>query len=325
MAGAGRRQPRVDELQRQRILDAVVEVVAERGAANASVGMVIARAGVSTRTFYEYFDGLEACLIAVLDGGLERVGALAAEAFRAGQGGPWQDGMRAAMAAVLGFFDAEPRLARVLVVETPASGARVREHRERTTAAFRALIVKHTERDVSHASPLAAEGALGSVVSIVGARLIAPEPRPLLGLLGPLMGVIVAPFMDDAAVAREIAQGDRLAREIAAQRASCPSSAGCASPEHERALIPAALRNPRARRARECLLYLARRGGREPGPSNREIGQGVGVGRDAQISTLLARLAAIGLIEKRSSGPGRPNAWRLTALGERVARALEEM
>jgi AcrR family transcriptional regulator len=58
----------------------MVEVAAERGYAGATVGLLVAHAGVSRRTFYECFDGREACVLALLDLGLERVGDLVGSA-----------------------------------------------------------------------------------------------------------------------------------------------------------------------------------------------------------------------------------------------------
>jgi chromosome segregation and condensation protein ScpB len=44
-----------------------------------------------------------------------------------------------------------------------------------------------------------------------------------------------------------------------------------------------------------------------------------------QISKLLSRLRTLGLIENTGPGPvkGEPNAWRLTAKGQRVGQAIE--
>jgi AcrR family transcriptional regulator len=215
-AGTDSRPRRIDTSPWDLILDAVVEVVAEHGVAGASVELAIARAGVSHRTFYELFDGLDECLVAVLDGALQRAAPLVVGAFA--QEGAWWEGMRAALVAMLVFFESEPELAQVCLVEVQAAGALVREHRERIFEAFRALVVERIESEVSHASPLAAEGLHASVIGIVNARLIAPERAPLVELLGPLMGVILGPFMDEAGVAREIERGNELARELLAGR-----------------------------------------------------------------------------------------------------------
>jgi hypothetical protein len=84
--------------------------------------------------------------------------------------------------------------------------------------------------------------------------------------------------------------------------------------------LPAILGNPNARRARECLLFLAD----HPDSSNREIAIGIGVTHQSQISKLLSCLLRESLVAKRSEGVGRRNEWRLTRHGEAMSRALPE-
>jgi hypothetical protein len=93
-----------------------------------------------------------------------------------------------------------------------------------------------------------------------------------------------------------------------------------ARPAQERMpALPATLRNPSARRARECLLFLAA----HSDSSNREIAAGVGVAHASQISRLLSYLGEERLVSKRSRGAGKRNEWRLTSRGEAIALALE--
>jgi len=325
--------------RRERIVAAMMAVAAERGLENTSVKLVSERAGVSTRTFYELFPGgLDDAVVAAIDLGLERVGIIASRALEREDSG--QDGMRAALAAVLSFFDSEPELARVLLVETLKGGPAVVQHREQAVDAFRALVVARIEDEVVHASPLAAEGLLASVMSLVRARLIAGEARPLIELLGPLMGLIVEHVSDRQAAAEEARRAEELARAIQAGEApewALPpprrvpgrdSERGAGPHVHQGAgqdtALPATLANPTAHRLRECLLFLAEHGGREAGPSNREVGAAIGVDHKSQISKLLSRLHDEGLAVKRSIRPGGRNEWRLTPRGEEVARALGE-
>lgn len=56
--------------QRVRLLDAVARVVADKGYGAATVADVIALAGVSRRTFYEHFPGLEDCFLAAYEDGM---------------------------------------------------------------------------------------------------------------------------------------------------------------------------------------------------------------------------------------------------------------
>jgi hypothetical protein len=84
--------------------------------------------------------------------------------------------------------------------------------------------------------------------------------------------------------------------------------------------LPAMLSNPNARRARECLCFLAS----HPGSSNRELATGIGVPHQPQISRLLSQLATESLVVKRSQGVGKRNAWQLTSRGEAMLRILTE-
>jgi DNA-binding IclR family transcriptional regulator len=61
-----------------------------------------------------------------------------------------------------------------------------------------------------------------------------------------------------------------------------------------------------------------------PGASNRAVAAASGIGDEGQASKLLKRLAGLGLIEHtaRDRKPGEANAWRLTARGVEVERAL---
>ncbi len=314
--------------QRERIVTAIVEVVAERGHAGASVGSVVERARVSRRTFYEMFPGgLDDGLVAVMDGALARIGVLVSPRLE-GEGS-WQDGVRGALAALLVFFDSEPALARVCFVETLGAGAVVVEQRERVVRAFRALIVERIEREIAQVPPLVAESVMASVMGIIYARLVDREQESLIGLLGPLMGTVVAPFVvGEETIAEAERRGNDLARKI---RGGDPSWSQPEQPTERDAgsgvgaVFPAALAIPTTRRLRECLLYLAEqdgRGGRGSGPSNREIAAAIGVGHKSQISKLLSQLQDEGLALKHSVGPGGPNEWRLTPRGEEIARAL---
>ena len=82
--------------------------------------------------------------------------------------------------------------------------------------------------------------------------------------------------------------------------------------------LPDILRDPRARRARLCMIYVLA----QPGASNRQIASAAGIARSAQASRLLARLSSLGLLDKREGSPGGPNAWVVTPLGRRVTEVL---
>ncbi len=305
---------------RERILRAMVEVAAEHGFAGASVKLVTSRAGVSSRTFYEQFEDLRDCFVAVLDLPLERAGGLVAQAFA--RESCWQDGVLGALASLLAFFDADPLLTRVWFVESLASGPWALERREHIVGLLRSMIVGHWVARADEPPEMrVAAGTMSSVLGLIQTHLLNEEPEPLIELLGPLMGLVTALYLDEDDVGREVARGARLAREIeAGDPRWSPPPAQTQPGEADDIAIPSVIGNPSARRARECLFFLAG----HPGSSNREVAVGIGVTHQSQISRLLAYLVEEDLVSKHSEGAGKCNAWRLTTRGEEVARVLPE-
>jgi AcrR family transcriptional regulator len=303
-------------LQRARIIDATVAIVAEHGLAATSVAKVIARARVSRRTFQVHFDGLEAALFAVIDDALAEVSALVRRAF--GRQDSWRASVRQCLADVLLFFDERPALARVLLVETLTGNPAVVEHRQDVIGRFRALVVEQIAGRSGNRSPLAAEGALASVMGIVYARLVDPQHPPLIDLTGPLMGVLAAAGSDVPGVADEVRRGADLARTVRPAGAAAGAGDALAARDFAGDALPRALRDPRSFRARQCLVYVTA----HPGASNRQIGDGIGLAHRGQLSTLLRRLSRLDLLAKVAGRPGQANSWHATARGRQVAEGL---
>jgi AcrR family transcriptional regulator len=310
------------EAPRARILRAMVEIAAERGFTGASVKLVTARAGVSSRTFYEEFDGMRECFVAALDLALERAGGLITQAFVREE--HWQDGVLGALASLLVFFDSESALTRVWFVESMSAGSWALQRREHIAGVLRSMIVEHwVARGEEPPDPMAAAGVMASVLGLIQMQLVTKRGEPLVELLGPLMGLVTSLYLDTQDRAREAGRGAELARAIQAGEVSWALPP--AVPQQSEPTLPALLANPRARRLRACVLFLAERDGRGgpgSGPSNREVGTAIGVSHKSQISKLLSQLQAEDLVVKRSAGPGGPNEWRLTPRGEGTARAL---
>ncbi|HEY7829106.1 MAG TPA: TetR family transcriptional regulator [Solirubrobacteraceae bacterium] len=303
-SGVGREK--VSEIQRARILGAMTEVAAERGAANVTVAHVVARSGVSRRTFYELFEDREACFLAAFDDAGARIAAQVVRAYEGER--RWRDRIRAALAELLDFLDEEPEAGRLCIVESLAAGPRALERRARVVEVIKqALDEGHGEAKGSREPPpLTAEGVIGAVSSVLHARLTATAQGSFAELLGPLVGMIVLPYEGAAAAAREI---DR----PRAPRPKRPPSQG-RDPLRE-------LDMRLTYRTVRVLLAVAQ----SPGASNRALADAADVSDQGQISKLLSRLKALGLIENVGRGPvkGEPNAWRLTSKGQQVGEAID--
>lgn len=303
----------VAEIQRQRILAATAEAVAEHGAAAMTVAHIVARAGVSRRTFYEMFADREECFLAAFDEAVGRAGAGVVPAYEAAC--DWCERIRAALAALLGFLDANPGACALLVVEVLGAGPQALQRRARIMDVLIAGI-DEGRAGVKGAQPppLTAEGVAGAVFSVLHTRAtarVAPQSRhrpvaPLTDLLGGLMGMIVLPYRGAAAARREIGR---------------PSPAP-ARANHAANGNPLGGLNMRLTyRTIRVLSAVAD----HSGSSNRDIGTVAGMTDQGQISKLLNRLQALGLLANASQAArqkGAPNAWRLTERGEQVERAL---
>ena len=106
-------------------MTATLETVDERGYSSLTVTQITERAGVSRKTFYDLFEDCEDCFLAMVNWGIDLLAPAVVEAYRMQSG--WREGIRAALAVLLGFFDAAPAFAQLLVVEALAPGTRAQE------------------------------------------------------------------------------------------------------------------------------------------------------------------------------------------------------
>ena len=98
----------VTEIQRARMVAAMIDTIAERGRAGATVAHVVSRSGVSRRTFYEVFEDFEDCFLAALDQSIARASEYVREIYE--PGARWSVRIRAALIAVLEFLEDEPAM-----------------------------------------------------------------------------------------------------------------------------------------------------------------------------------------------------------------------
>lgn len=312
----------VTEIQRARMLGAMVEVCSERGAANVTVAHIVARSGVSRRTFYEQFEDREECFLAAFDQAIERIAARVTPAF-AGERA-WRDSVRAGLGALLGFLDEEPGMGRLCIVETLGAGDRALQRRAGVLGVLIATIdqCRKDTKTPRTPPPLTAEGTVGAVLAVIHARLLdhpidsrangstrssSTSSLALSELLNPLMAMIVLPYLGQAAAQKE------LTRPVSKQR-------------------PKRLDLPRWDPLRDLDMRLTYRTVRvliaiaaHPGASNRQIAETAGVGDQGQISKLLSRLSHLDLIANTGPGHahGEPNAWNLTTKGQEIQTAIQ--
>jgi DNA-binding MarR family transcriptional regulator len=131
------------------------------------------------------------------------------------------------------------------------------------------------------------------------------EPAPLVELAGPLMAMIVHPYLGASAARKEL--------------------------ERPAPTPPSPIARPAADLFRGLPIRFTYRTARvlstiatEPGASNRIIADNSGIADEGQMSRLLRRLEGCELIENRGEGHarGEPNAWTLTQRGQAIQTAI---
>jgi len=303
----------MSEVQRARILAAAVAVVSEVGYRGMSTARVTGRAGVSRRTFYELFEDREDCFLAVFDETIGRMAAVAGPAYEGERS--WGEKVRAGLSSLLQFIGDEPGLGSLAVVEALGAGPRVLERRSRVLERLSTIVDQGRgevrageDPQTDLRSVLTAEGIVGAVLSTLHAWMLArdePPPSPV-ELLNPLTAMIMLPYLGQATATRE------LARPTPEMLFTPSRPAGDALDGLDMRITYRTLR---------VLAAIAE----HQGAATHQIARAAGVSDPGQISRILTRLKAHGLID--DSGPDQPpgerNAWWLTARGDEVQRAVE--
>ncbi|HEX6152131.1 MAG TPA: helix-turn-helix domain-containing protein [Solirubrobacterales bacterium] len=124
--------------QRSRLFAATIELVAERGYDGMTVSDVVRLAGVSKASFYQQFNGKEECFVATCDTALRE----AARAVLRGEtaAGGRRERLRAGLAALAELIAAQPKGAKLLLIDVPASTPAIRDHVRRRFGLLEALV-----------------------------------------------------------------------------------------------------------------------------------------------------------------------------------------
>ena len=184
----------VRESQRGRLLSAMAEVVASKGYGAVAVRDVIARAGVSRKTFYEHFDNKEECFLAAYDAGVASMLEAIGDAIRAAApDGPLAIA-RAGTARYLDTLAAKPAFARTFLVEVSAAGPAALERRARAHERFAALLATSARAAGGPAGTPSwvFRACVGAINELVTDPVMARDAATLPDLLDPLVEIETA-------------------------------------------------------------------------------------------------------------------------------------
>jgi AcrR family transcriptional regulator len=156
--------------QRERLLAGVLAAANRDGYARANVSVVIAEAGVSRPTFYEYFSDKDDCFVAALADIAER---LLEDVRRAVEGQAPEHALQAAIAALLRFASSQPAPARFLMGEAMAGGPRALGARDQGIAEIAQIIEEAQEQlPPDTATPdISGRALIGAIYRLLASRL----------------------------------------------------------------------------------------------------------------------------------------------------------
>jgi AcrR family transcriptional regulator len=186
VGGHGQPREHVRRVQRDRLIDGFVQVVAEEGYDGAGIKSICRRAGVAFNTFYEYFDTKEELFLVAYDEGVKVLFNRVGKAYLAGDVS-WEERVEAGIGEFLQILVDNQPFARFFAIEAvkvgPNAMKRVDEDFERSFAMFSgATPAAGLAMQVSDLVPLVIGGIYARVYTYIRANHFdrLPDLRPVL-------------------------------------------------------------------------------------------------------------------------------------------------
>jgi len=194
--------------QRERLLAAIAHEVAAHGYRATTITGIVKTASVSTRDFYEHFEGKEDCFLAAFEAVRDHVQELVNAAVA--EEPEWPRQVVAALRTVLNFFAAHPDRAQLCISEsvsaTPSIAVRFRVA---ILSCAPALARGRTATPAGKSLPLSTEDSLlGGIISLTTRSILTGETEELPALLPDLVEFTLSPYLG-AEPAAELASASR--------------------------------------------------------------------------------------------------------------------
>ena len=182
----------VAESQRERLLNGVVEAVAEHGYNATTIAQLIAASAVSRRTFYEHFTGKEECAFAAY----EMIAAHIHDSLQEDEAqAVWSDRVRAELATVLGIFAADPTVARFVLLESLAAGGELAARHRASLRCFGELLRPDPPPPREAMAEAREQALVGGISTLLVRRLKAGEAGNLEDLLPDLHELVLTSYL----------------------------------------------------------------------------------------------------------------------------------
>jgi AcrR family transcriptional regulator len=137
--------------QRERILDAVAQLSAEKGYAACTVEDIVMCASVSLQAFYEHFANKEDAFLVAYEVGHGKSLAIVERAHETEP--DWAKGVRAGIAALFDFLAAEPSFAHLALVDALIATERLAERSNKAMMSYAQLLTPGFDESSAHRRP----------------------------------------------------------------------------------------------------------------------------------------------------------------------------
>jgi AcrR family transcriptional regulator len=180
--------------QRGRLMAAMADSVAAKGYPATTVADVIALAGVSRKTFYEYFEDKEDCFLAAYDHGAKTTYEAMVQAAQGLTN--WREILDAVLTTWLEFLDADLAFTRAYMIEFWGAGDAARERwklrRDRTGELMKTLhkLARQEDPSIVRVSDTVVAAVVGGVNRVLISHVLSGDPAPLVELKPELMRFI---------------------------------------------------------------------------------------------------------------------------------------
>lgn len=183
---------------RQRMLDAMIHTVAQRGYERATISRMLTCAELPEAVFSEHFNDKHDCFMQALDELITKAERAAIEHFA--RPVSWPERVKGALRDLLDVLASNEDAARVLFVELLSAEPAALERQRQALELFTSLVEQGRSLAPcdEHLAPQTSEAIVGGIASILHRRALQGEVAQLPALLPDLVYFVLLPFLDQS-------------------------------------------------------------------------------------------------------------------------------
>lgn len=182
----------VHHVNRERILDAVAQLVTEAGYVPLTAQAIAERADVSERAFLAHFKSKDDAFVAAVEVGHMKAMAIVSRARE--QTTDWRGGVRDAVHALVEFLASEPYFTRLAFVDAPLAGPTMSERMHEHVVGYTRLLLEDAPQR-RRPPEVAPEAAVHGLFELAFHYAVQHRATELLGVTREAVYLMLAPFV----------------------------------------------------------------------------------------------------------------------------------